>query len=49
MNIKSRQNTSKETLTLNDLLDQMDLDREYSIQKQQNTHTFQVYMEYSAK
>ena len=48
MGISSRQKISKETLALNDTLDQIDLVYiEHSIQKQQNTHSFQVHMEHS--
>ena len=48
MDRSSRQKISKETLALNDTLDQIDLVYiEHSIQKQQNTHSFQVHMEHS--
>ena len=48
MDGSSRQKINKETLALNDTLYQMDLTyREHSIQKQQNTHSFQVHMEHS--
>lgn len=44
MDKSSRQN--KETLDLNNNIDQMDLtDIEHSIQLEQNTHSSQVYME----
>ena len=40
---------NKETEALNDTIDQVDLTgiTEYVIQKQQNTHYFQVHMEHS--
>ena len=54
MDRPSRQKINKETLGLNDTLHQMDslslsvyIYMEHSIQKQQNTHSFQVHMEYS--
>ena len=48
MDRSSRQKINKEALALNDTLDQIDLiDIEHSIQKQQNTHSFQVPMEHS--
>ena len=46
MDRSSRYKIDKETWALNDTLDQIDLTyRKHSIQKQQNTHSFQVYME----
>ena len=50
MDTTSRQKINKETLALNDTLGQMDLIDIYmkhSIQKQQNTHSFQEHMEHS--
>ena len=45
MDRSSKQKINKETMTLNDTLDQMDLtDIEHSILKQQNMHSFQVHM-----
>uniref|UniRef100_A0A8D1EUT3 exodeoxyribonuclease III n=1 Tax=Sus scrofa TaxID=9823 RepID=A0A8D1EUT3_PIG len=52
MDRSTRQKINKETQTLNEALDQMDLiDRfiRHSIQKQQNTHSPQVHMEYSLR
>ena len=46
----SKQKINKETRTLNDTLDQMDLLDiyiEHSTLKQQNTHSFQMHMELS--
>ena len=48
MDRSSRQKISKETVALNDTLDQMDLiliPSEHFTRKQQNVHTFQVHME----
>lgn len=44
-----RQKINKETLALNDMLDQMDLQiyTEHSFQKHQNTHSSQVHREHS--
>ena len=42
-----RQKINKETQPLNDTLDKMDLIFKHSIQKQQNTHSFQVHMEHT--
>ena len=48
MNRSSREKINTETLALNNTLDQMVLiNIEYSIQKHQNTHSFQVHMEHS--
>ena len=49
MDISSKQKIKKETMALNDTLDQMDLHiySEHSILKQQNTHSCQMHMEYS--
>ena len=45
-----RQKINKETLALNDTFGQMELIDTYKIfhPKQQNTHSFQMYMEYSS-
>ena len=44
-----KQKTSKETMALNDTLEQIDLIDIYttSVEKQQNTYSFQVHMEIS--
>ena len=50
MDRSSRQKVKKETVALNETLDQMDLIDmyiEHSIPKQQNTHSFQEYLEHS--
>ena len=49
INRSSRQKINKKTEALNDTLDQMDLIKftEHSIQKQQNIHSAQVYIERS--
>ena len=48
MNRSSKQKISKEIKALNDMLGQMDItDIEYSIPKQQNTHSSLVHMEHS--
>ena len=48
MDRSSRQKANKKMQALNDALDKVDLiDTHYSIQKQQNTHFYQVHMAYS--
>ena len=49
MDRSSKQKINKETMALNNILDQMDLTdiSEHYILKQQNTHFLQVHMEHS--